>query len=70
VIYIDEGDNADWTKQTLDFFVPDGAGGTRRVRDCDDVREYLRMSGITIERFKQLPAYRLSLHRQPWLREL
>jgi hypothetical protein len=29
-----------------------------------------RMSGVTVEDFKQLPAYRLALRRQPRLREL
>ena len=69
-LYIDEGDNADWTKQTLDVFVPDGAGSMRPVRSSDDVREYLRMSGMTVDKFKRLPAYRLALRQQPWLREL
>ena len=65
--YLDAGRSADWTKQTLDFFVPDGAGGMRRVRSCSDVREYLRMSGMTVADFKRLPAYRLALRRQSWL---
>ena len=68
--YIDDGDNADWTKQTLDFLLPDGVEGMRRVRSRDDMREYLQMSGMTVEEFKRLPAYRLALRRQPWLREL
>ena len=67
---IGEGDNADSTKETLDFFIRDGAGGMRRVRSSDDVREYLRMSGMTVDEFKRLPAYRLALRQHPWLREL
>lgn len=68
--YLDEGDSADWTKQSLDLFVSDAVDGMRRVRNCDDVLEYLRMNGMTVEDFKRLPAYRLALRRQPWLREL
>lgn len=68
--YIDEGDNADWTKQTLDFLISNEVGGMRRVRNCDDVLEYLRMNSMSVEEFKELPAYRLALRRQPWLREL
>lgn len=68
--YIDDGDNADWTKQTFDFLVPDGFEGMRRVRGSDDTREYLQMSDMTVEEFKRLPAYRLALRRQPWLQEL
>lgn len=67
---IDDGDNADWTKQTLDLLVLDGVEGMRRVRSRDDMRDYLRMSGTTVEEFKRLPAYRVALRRQPWLREL
>jgi len=70
VIYIGEGDNADWTKQTLDFLISNEVDGVRRVRNCDDVLEYLRMNGMIVEEFKRLPAYRLALRRQPWLREL
>lgn len=70
MIYIGEGDNADWTKQTLDFLISNEVDGVRRVRNCDDVLEYLRMNGMIVEEFKRLPAYRLALRRQPWLREL
>lgn len=68
--YLHKGDSADWTKQTLDFSVPDGADGMGRVRDCDDMREYFRTIGMTMEELKQMPAYRLALRKQPWLREL
>jgi len=68
--YLDAGDNADWAKQTLDLFIPDGDGGLRQVRNTTDLREYLRMRGMTAEEFKRLPVYRLALRKQPWLREL
>lgn len=47
-IYIDEGDNADWTKKTWDL--PD-------VRTWEDVR---RATGMTKAEFKTTPTYRLA----------
>ncbi len=42
-----------------------GKGGIQRVRNCDDLREHLRMSAMTIDEFKGLPAYGLALCKQP-----
>jgi hypothetical protein len=44
--------------------------GRAAVRDCDACAIAFRTSGVTVEDFEQLPAYRLALRRQPRLREL
>ena len=64
VIDVDElPHNADWTKKTLDFFLPDGQ---RPVENLDDLRAYLRLHRISVEDFKQMPAYTNALRKQPW----
>lgn len=62
--------NADWTKQTLDFYLPDGRGGLRAVKNVADLREFLRLHRIEVSEFKKTPAYTNALRKQPWMREL
>ena len=58
--------NADWTKQTLDLWLP----GWLRVDTIERMREWLKLHDMTAEEFKRLPAYTNALRKQPWLREL
>lgn len=51
-INVDEGDNADWTKQKLDVSLP--------LIGTPEFEEYLKQSGKTIEQLLAMPAYRLA----------
>jgi hypothetical protein len=62
--------NADWTKQTLDLYLPADGAGMRHVATVEDMRRWLELSGMTVADFKALPAYTNALRKQPWLKEL
>jgi hypothetical protein len=70
VAYIGGDGNDDWTKQTLDLYLPVEGGGMRQVANVDDVRAYVRLSGTTVAEFKRTWTYRHALRKQPWLRAL
>jgi hypothetical protein len=62
--------NADWTKQTLDLFLPGGEGSFMPVDTIERMREWLRLHNMPAEEFKRLPAYTNAVRKQPWLRRL
>ena len=60
---VEDAWNADWTKQSWDlpFQGPD---------DLQNLRDFIRSSGMTVEQFKRLPVYRLNVDKMSWVREL
>jgi len=52
--------NADWSKRSWDL----------PYTDVASLRVYLRGVGVSVERFKLLPAYTLALPANPWLKDL
>ena len=62
MLNIDEQDhNADWLKMTWDLL---------DITNVEELKEYLKAKGKTVEEFKKLPAYYLALEDAPWLKEL
>jgi hypothetical protein len=64
--------NADWTKQSLDLFLPDGGGqgGLIPVDYIDRLREWIKQGGYSVEEFVEMPLYRNAVQNNPWMREL
>ena len=57
-------ENADWTKQTFDIL---------GFASADEMRAWIEASGLTVEEFKRLPAFRAAVAsaRAPeWLTDL
>lgn len=57
---VDEGDNADWTKQSWDL----------PYQTVEELRGFLQRTGMTVEEFRQLPIYRYNVSKMPWLQDL
>ena len=56
--------NADWIK-TLSWPFP-----AERVGNVADLRAFASQSGLTVPKFKKLPAYLGNLRRRSWLKKI
>lgn len=57
----EELDNADWTKSTWTLI---------GIDSIEELLKWLKMKGMSVEQFKQLPVYRNNVGHLEWLRRL